>query len=75
MTITAADVRILHQAIDRLRPEQLEALRLFLTRLEAAEPLPIYRIYERAVDADVVDLAENHDHYLYGTPSDGPQPG
>jgi hypothetical protein len=70
MTITSSDLRTLHQVIDRLSPEQLEELQAFLSTIQAPEPLPIYRIYEHAVDAEVDDLAENHDHYLYSRKPD-----
>ena len=29
---------------------------------------PLYRVHEQAVATGVPDLAEQHDHYLYGKP-------
>lgn len=29
---------------------------------------PLYTIHEHAISTGVADLAEEHDHYLYGTP-------
>ena len=29
---------------------------------------PVYRLSELAVDTGISDLAEQHDHYVYGTP-------
>ena len=75
MTITASDLRTLHQVIDQLSPEQLEELQAYLKQVQALAPLPIYRIYEHAVDAEIDDLAENHDHYLYGSPIGGQELG
>ena len=75
MTVTSSDLHTLYQVIDRLNPEQLEELQAFLNQFQKPVPLPIYRIYEHAVDAEIDDLAENHDHYLYGSPIDGPQRG
>jgi hypothetical protein len=28
--------------------------------------VPLYHFYENAIDTGIVDLAEQHDHYLYG---------
>lgn len=35
---------------------------------EPEEPSAFQRILERATDLGVSDLAEQHDHYLYGLP-------
>jgi hypothetical protein len=35
---------------------------------ESEEPSAFQRILERATDLGVSDLAEQHDHYLYGLP-------
>jgi len=75
MTSNTIDLRSLHQAVDRLGPEQLEQLQAFLSHLEPSGVLSIYRIQEHAVDAGVDDLAENHDHYLYGVPVDSVKHG
>jgi hypothetical protein len=45
----------------------------FLRRIAEPEPEPeevsaFQRILERATDLGVSDLAEQHDHYLYGLP-------
>lgn len=29
---------------------------------------PLFTIHELAMDTGISDLAQNHDHYLYGTP-------
>ena len=35
---------------------------------------PVYRLGDDAVDAGVSDFADEHDHYIYGTPKRGEQP-
>jgi len=56
----------IHQAIDRLGPDQLTQLWEYLTRLTQEPVAPLYRIHEQAVSTGVKDLADQHDHYLYG---------
>jgi hypothetical protein len=55
----------LHQAIDRLRPEQVAEVWAYVTQLAQRPVAPIYRIHEYAVSTGVKDLADQHDHYLY----------
>ncbi len=57
----------IHQAIDQLRPEQLAQLWEFVEQLTAdTDEAPLYRIYEQAVSTGIRDMADQHDHYLYG---------
>lgn len=35
---------------------------------------PIYRIGDDAVDTGITDLAQEHDHYAYGTPKKHARP-
>jgi hypothetical protein len=56
----------IHQAIDRLAPDQLAQLWEYLQQLTQAPVAPVYRIHEQALNTGVKDLASQHDHYLYG---------
>jgi len=56
----------IHQAIDRLRPDQLARLWEYVQWLVQEPAAPLYHIHEQAIATGVADLAEQHDHYLYG---------
>ena len=54
-------------AIERLQPEQLAELWEVISAWLDTAPSPLYRIHESAIATGVTDLANQHDHYLYGT--------
>jgi hypothetical protein len=55
------------ETIDQLPPEKLVQLWEFIEQLTTkGEEVPLYRIHEQAVSTGIHDLAEEHDHYLYG---------
>jgi len=56
----------IYQAIDRLRPDQLACLWEYVQRLIQEPVAPLYHVHEQAIATGVADLAEQHDHYLYG---------
>lgn len=56
----------LQQVIDHLRPEQVAEVWEYVTQLAQRPVAPIYRIHEYATSTGVKDLADQHDHYLYG---------
>jgi hypothetical protein len=56
----------IHQAIDTLRPEQLEQLLEYVEQLTEEPVAPLYSVHEYAISTGVSDLADQHDHYLYG---------
>ena len=66
----------IEEAADTLPPEQKQELILFLTaRLRADAPRSLaerLKPFIGAVRSGVGDLADNHDHYLYGTPKQKP---
>ena len=59
-----------------LRPDEpldLEPNKTYRVRIEPADSKPepensLHRILQLARDLELPDLAEQHDHYLYGTP-------
>jgi hypothetical protein len=61
----------IHQAIDTLRPEQLEQLWEYVEQLTEERVAPLYRVHEYAISTGVSDLAEQHNHYLYGVAKHG----
>ncbi len=56
----------INQAIDRLHPDQLAQLWEYIKRLMQEPVAPLYHIHEQAIATGVTDLADQHDHYLYG---------
>jgi hypothetical protein len=53
--------------IEQLRPDQLAQLWEFVEKLIAApSDAPLYHIHEQAISTGIRDLADQHDHYLYG---------
>jgi hypothetical protein len=40
--------------------------------IEPAEPCPLVWLGENAVSTGITDAAEQHDHYIYGTPKRPP---
>ncbi len=63
----------IYQIIESLSMEHLSRLHHFLRTLLQPKPVtptmkvaPIYQLHHHAVDTGITDLAENHDHYLYG---------
>lgn len=70
MTTTMPSKAEIHQLIDQLPPDQLARVGELLQRLLREPTAPIYRIHEQAVATGVTDLAEEHDHYLYGEERD-----
>jgi len=55
------------QALDGLDPEQLAQLWEYIQQLTQKPVAPLYRIHEQAISTGVKDLANRHDHYLYGS--------
>ena len=55
------------QALDGLDPEQLAQLWEYIQQLTQKPVIPLYRIHEQAVSTGIKDLANQHDHYLYGS--------
>ena len=67
MTVAVPPRAHIHESIDQLRPEQLAQLWEFVERLTAqADEVPLYHIHEQAVATGIRDMADQHDHYLYG---------
>jgi hypothetical protein len=58
----------IHRAIDRMRPDELACLWEFILDLSEEPVAPLYRVHEHAIRTGISDLAEQHDHYLYGQP-------
>ncbi|MDM8530169.1 hypothetical protein QUF63_03295 [Anaerolineales bacterium HSG25] len=64
----------IYTLIESLSVEHLTKLLQFLKELLqpdnksslSAPVAPIYQLHHHAIDTGVPDLAENHDHYLYG---------
>jgi hypothetical protein len=67
MTVAVPPRAKIHQTIDLLRPEQLAELWEFVELLTAKiDEVPLYHIHEQAVSTGIRDMADQHDHYLYG---------
>ena len=67
MTVAVPPRAQIHKIIDQLRPEQLAQLWEFVELLTAKpDEAPLYRIHEQAVSTGIRDMADQHDHYLYG---------
>ncbi len=68
MTVAVPPKAQIYRIIEQLRPEQLAQLWEFVDQL-SEEPIdaPLYRIHEHAMATGIRDLADQHDHYLYGT--------
>jgi hypothetical protein len=56
----------IHEVIDGLQPEQLAQLWEYVEELVREPVAPLYRVHEQAISTGVRDLAEQHNHYLYG---------
>jgi hypothetical protein len=54
------------EVIEHLRPDQLAQVWEYVTQLAEQPTAPIYQIHEKAAATGVKDLAQQHDHYLYG---------
>ena len=54
------------EVIEHLRPDQLVQVWEYVNQLADQPTAPLYRIHEHAVSTGVKDLAQQHDHYLYG---------
>lgn len=68
MTVAVPPRSQIHETIDQLRPEQLAELWEFVELLTTkTDEAPLYRIHEQAVSTGIRDMADQHDHYLYGT--------
>jgi hypothetical protein len=65
MSVQTSTKEQLHQVIDRLPPEQIEAVWEYVNQIAEQPVAPIYRIHEYAASTGVKDLADQHDHYLY----------
>jgi hypothetical protein len=63
MTVNVSQV---HQTIDQLTSEQLAQVWEYLVQLMQKQTVPLYHLHEQAIATGVADLAEQHDHYLYG---------
>lgn len=70
MSISIPAKADIHQAIDQLSPDQLARLWEYLQTLNQEPVAPLYRVHEHAIATGVTDLAERHDHYLYGQGDD-----
>ncbi len=67
MTVAVPPRSQIYKTIDQLRPEQLAELWEFVESLTTkADEAPLYRIHEQAVSTGIRDMADQHDHYLYG---------
>jgi len=66
MDLAAPTKTQIHQTIERLRPDQLARLWDYLMQLTQEPVAPLYHIHEQSISTGVTDLAEQHDHYLYG---------
>lgn len=54
------------EVIEHLRPEQLAQVWEYMNQLADQPAAPLYQIHEHAVSTGIKDLAQQHDHYLYG---------
>ena len=67
MNVSSVSMRTqILQTIDQLGPDQLAQLWEYLKSLNRETVAPIYHVHEQAISTGVRDLAEQHDHYLYG---------
>ena len=76
-TVTVKLPKDLYTRLDTLAKQERTDVVALLTRLTASATAPraeaepstaaFQRILDRATDLGVSDLAEQHDHYLYGT--------
>jgi hypothetical protein len=66
MSLSVPTKTQIHQAINRLRPDQLAQLWEYVQWLTSEPVAPLYHIHEQAIATGVTDLADQHDHYLYG---------
>ena len=66
MSVSVPTKNRILQAIDRLGPDQLAQLWEYVNGLSHEPVAPLYRIHEQAIATGVADLADQHDHYLYG---------
>ena len=66
MSVSVPTKNRILQAIDRLSPDQLAQLLEYVKGLSQEPVAPLYRIHEQAIATGVADLADQHDHYLYG---------
>jgi hypothetical protein len=58
----------IYRALDGLNSEQLGQLWEYIQQLTQQQPVaPLYRIHEQALGTGIKDLANQHDHYLYGS--------
>ena len=54
------------EVIEHLRPDQLLQVWEYVNQLADQPVAPLYQIHEYAISTGVKDLAQQHDHYLYG---------
>jgi len=66
MSVPVATRKQIYHAVDSLRPEQLAQLGEYLKQLLQEPISPLYYIHQEAIDTGIADLADQHDHYLYG---------
>jgi hypothetical protein len=65
MSIPVPTKTQVYQVIDQLSPSQLAQLWEYVQRLTREPVAPLYHVHERAIATGVVDLAAQHDYYLY----------
>lgn len=51
--------------LDQLTPEQLEVIREFVSQMSETPVSALYSLHEHAIRTGVLDLAVQHDRYLY----------
>jgi len=57
----------IYHVVDHLRPDQLARLWEYMEQLVQEPVAPLYTIHENAIPTGIKDMADQHDHYLYGT--------
>ncbi len=67
MSVSVSAKTRIAQALDGLDPEQLAQLWDYIQQLTQKPVAPLYEIHEQAVSTGIKDLANQHDHYLYGS--------
>jgi hypothetical protein len=66
MNVSVPNRTLIHQIIDQLGPDELRKLWVCVRQLTQESVAPLYEIHGQAITTGVVDLADHHDHYLYG---------
>ncbi len=56
----------IYEVIEHLRPDQLAQVWDYVNQIADKPIAPLYQIHEQAISTGFTDLADQHDHYLYG---------